>query len=165
VSLPLLAAFVAGVGDDAAISATRCTGTLVHYRAYKSMERGLAPIPWIAAAPTSSAIVGHLFYYDAANLWRGKRVPRLRMYSGGQSPDGRVSMKILWELRRGSALALRVQGSRLDGVGSFAQQVGAATSRQFPSIIDVPAPGCWRLNLKAGRATGRVDVLVVRGTR
>jgi hypothetical protein len=161
----LLGALAAGLRHDAAISATRCPGTLVHYRPYKGMERGLTPIPWIAAAPASSAIVGHVFYYESRNVWRRKRLPGLRLYTDGQSPDHRVSMKILWELRRGTASVIRLRGMRIGGPGSFSQRFASAGPTQFPSIIDVPAPGCWRLNLKAGRAVGHVDVLVVRGTR
>jgi len=115
--------------------------------------------------PSSTALVGHLFYYDGLNAWRQTQLPRVRIYSGGQSPDGRVSMKILWELRRGSALILRVQGRRLDGRGSFSQELPPAgsTQFQFPSIIVVPTPGCWRLTLQAGTATGRVTMLAVPG--
>ena len=137
----------------------------MHYRPYKGVQPGLAPLPWIAASPTSSGLVGHLFYYDRLNVWRRKRLPRLRIYSGGQSPDGRLSMKILWELRHGSALTMLVRGKKLEGSGSFSQQLSAAagSTAQFPSIVDVPTPGCWRLTVKAGETTGRVVLLVIRG--
>ena len=146
-------------------SATPCEATRVHYRPYKGVEAGLAPLPWIAASPTSSGLVGHLFYYDRLNVWRRKRLPRLRIYSGGQSPDGRLSMKILWELRHGGASAMRVSGKRLGGSGSFSQQLSpaASSSTQFPSIIDVPTRGCWRLTLKVGKTIGRVVLLALRG--
>ena len=116
--------------------------------------------------PSSTALVGHLFYYDGLNAWRQTQLPRVRIYSGGQSPDGRVSMKILWELRHGSALILRVHGDRLDGRGSFSQQLPPVRSAnsQFPSIITVPTAGCWRLTLRAGKTTGRVTMLAVPGT-
>jgi hypothetical protein len=143
----------------------RCEATPVHYQPYKGVQSGLARLPWIAASPRSTGLVGHLFYYDGLNAWRQKQLPRVRIYSGGQSPDGRVSMKILWELRRDSALILRVRGKRLDGHGSFSQQLPPAGSAQFqfPSIIVVPTPGCWRLTLQAGTTTGRVTVLGVSG--
>jgi hypothetical protein len=74
-------------------------------------------------------------------------------------------MKILWELRHGGASAMRVSGKRLGGSGSFSQQLSpaASSSTQFPSIIDVPTQGCWRLTLKAGKTTGRVVFLALRG--
>ena len=146
-------------------SAGRCAATRVHYTPYRGAEPGLAGLPWIAASPRSSALVGHLFYYDRLNVWRRRRLRGARIYTGGQSPHGRVGMKILWELRRGSALILRVQGRRLDGRGSFSQELPPAgsTQFQFPSIIVVPTPGCWRLTLQAGTATGRVTMLAVPG--
>ena len=69
-------------------------------------------------------------------------------------------MEILWELRHGSALILRVHGKRLDGRGSFSQQLPPAgsTQFQFPSIIVVPTPGCSRLTLQVGKTTGRVTI-------
>jgi hypothetical protein len=148
-----------------ATSLKRCTSTLVHYTRYKGAPAGLAQLPWIAASPASTGLVGHLFYYDRLNAWRQKHLPGLRLYSAGQSPDGRISMKVLWESRRGTTLGLAVRGRRLDGSGSFSQQLSPTSSnpRQFPSIIDVPAPGCWRLTLTAGNATATVSALVVPG--
>jgi hypothetical protein len=135
----------------------------VHYRPYKGVQAGLEQLPWIAASPASSGLVGHLFYYDRLNVWKQERLPRVRMYRGGQSPDGRISMKILWELRRGSALMVEVRARRLDGPGAFTQRLSSTSSNsnQFPSIIDVPTAGCWRLTLTAGRATGHMAVLVL----
>ena len=142
--------------------------TTVHYGPDEGAQAGLAQLPWIAASPSSTGVVGHLFYYDRSNVWKMDRLPRLRMYSGGQSPDGRVSMKILWELLgRGTSPPpmLDVQAKRLDGSGSFSQKLPSTSSdaEQFPSIIDVPVPGCWRLTLKAGTTAGHVTILVVPG--
>lgn len=143
----------------------RCHPTLVRYTRSPGAAAGLAQLPWIAASPASTGLVGHLFYYDRLNVWKQKRLPRARMYSGGQSPDGRVSMKILWELRRGSPMLLGVRGTRLDGAGAFTLKLSSTSSnsKQFPSIIDVPGPGCWLLTLKAGTTTGHVAILVVPG--
>jgi hypothetical protein len=170
-SLVLVAAWSVGTdGRNAAAQAPaspldRCDATLVHYRPYPGVQAGLAQLPWIAASPASTGLVGHLFYYDRLNVWTRKRLPRVRMYSGGQSPDGRISMKILWEMRRGSAMLLGVRGTRLDGAGAFTLKLSSTSSnsKQFPSIIDVPGPGCWRLTLKAGTSTVHVAVLVVPG--
>jgi hypothetical protein len=110
--------------------------------------------------------VGYLFYYDRQNAWRKQALTPLRMYSGGESPDGHMNMKILWELRHGNAPALLdVRATRIDGPGSSFQRVTPTSSdkTQFPSIIDIPAPGCWRLTLMAGRTTGHVVVDVVPG--
>jgi hypothetical protein len=164
--LPFLLAACSGSGGKAAVQAAaspvgRCEATPVQYKPYRGVQAGLAPYRWIAASPVSSALLGHLFYYDRDNPWRRKRLARLRIYAGGQSPDGRESMKILWELRRGSAIALRVQGTRLDASGSFSQELSPAGAAQFPSIINVPTRGCWRLTLRAGKVTGHVTLLAL----
>jgi hypothetical protein len=148
-------------------AASHCVAATVQYQPYQGVQAGLAQLPWIAASPPSSELVGHLFYYDRLNAWNRERLSSLRMYSGGESPDGRLSMKILWELRRGSAPPplLDVQATRIDGPGSFLQQIPSTSSdaSQFPSIIDIPTPGCWRLTLKAGATTGHVVINVVSG--
>lgn len=152
-------------GDHVHASSTAlCPATLVHYQSYAGVEKGLAPIPWIAASPLSTGLVGHLFYYDGLNVWKQTRVRPFHIYTNGESPDGRVSTKILWELRHGGGPELRVQGRRLDGSGSFIQQLQGG-GVQFPSIITVPKPGCWRLTLTTGKLTGRVTVIAVPGKK
>lgn len=146
---------------EAASSARGCEATAVHYKPYRGVENGLAPIPWIAASPTSAGLVGHLFYYDGFNTWKRRQLPRLHIYTGGQDPKGRITMKILWELRRGSAPGLSIRGKRLDGAGSFSQRQQGSV--QFPSIVQVPQAGCWRLTLTAGKVVGRVTVIAVPG--
>jgi hypothetical protein len=147
--------------------ASSCGATTVHYHLDEGGGPGLAQLPWITASPPSIGLVGHLFYYDSTNPWKRKRLSTLRMYSGGESPDGRLSMKILWELHHGSVPPplLDVLATRIDGPGSTFQQLPSTSSdaSQFPSIISLPAPGCWRLTLRAGATTGHVVVDVVPG--
>lgn len=76
------------------------------------------------------------------------------MYAGGAAPDGSVSMKILWQAR--SHLRTRwllIDGSRLDGAGTFRQGFRTISGGRFPSTLTVPQPGCWRLDIRVG--TGR----------
>ena len=164
--LPVVLAACSGDGGTSAVaggkaSTARCAATRVHYQPYTGVQPGLKPYPWIAASPASSGLVGHVFYYDRQNVWRRERLPRFQIYTGGQSPDGRISMKILWELRRGHAIALGLRGRQLGGVGAFSQELSSAGTTQFPSIVDVPKPGCWRLTLMAGGRTGHIDVIAV----
>jgi hypothetical protein len=144
----------------------KCGATTVNYHPYEGEGPGLAQLPWIAASPPSIGLVGHLFYYDSKNPWKRRRLSTLRMYSRGESPDGRLSMKILWDLRGGeSPPVLEVLATRTGGPGLALQQLPATSSdaSQFPSIIDLPAPGCWRLTLRVGATTGHVVVYVVPG--
>jgi len=66
--------------------------------------------------------------------------------------------KILWVARRTpDASPLRIRAQRMSG----SSPVGSSVSRKVPggpgpSIVNLPAPGCWRLTL---RWSGRVDSL------
>jgi hypothetical protein len=146
--------------------AGKCGATTVHYHPYQGVQPGLAQLPWIAASPPSTGLVGHIFYYDSRNPWKRERRSPLRMYSGGESPDGRLNMKVLCELHRGRVPPLLdVLATRIDGPGSSFRQLPSTSSdaSQFPSIIDIPTPGCWLLTLKAGATTGHVVIDVVAG--
>lgn len=171
----IVAGLFAGVGGleaagarSAVLVSRRCESSKVHYTPRSGTEAGLAPYPWIAASPASAGIVGHLFYYTAVKAWMRARAPGLEVYTGGQTPNGRASMKVLWDLPAVKvALPARLRGMRLDRAGSFAQTLSPAgpTGKgptQYPSIIDVPAPGCWRLTLTRGTTIGRVTVIAVR---
>jgi hypothetical protein len=148
-------------------SLASCAASLVHYSSAPGVERGLAQLPWVAASPTTSGIVGHLFYYDSRNVWKQRHFPRVRIYAGGQSPNGRLSMKILWQIQGSGGVPMKVHGVQLGGTGSFYQELSPTTSnaKQFPSIIDVPRAGCWRLTLKAGTTTGHVTAIAVPGRK
>jgi len=171
----VVAGFVAGGGDGVAaavpsgvLASSRCEATRVHYRPYAGVEAGLAPYPWIAASPTSASIVGHLFYYAAVKAWMRAQAPGLEIYTGGQTPNGRASMKVLWDFPRvKTPLPVQLRGKRLDRAGSFVQTLSPAGPTrtgptEYPSIVDVPAPGCWRLPVTTGTSVGRVTMLAVR---
>lgn len=161
-SLPASAADGGNAAHATVAAAAACDATHVHYQPYKGVQAGLSHLPWIAASPSATGLVGHLFYYDSRNVWKEKKLLRLHVYSGGQSPDGRVSMKILWELRSGSGAAtLDVRGKRLNDSGSFSQTLSSVGGGRFPSIIDVPRSGCWRLTLHTGSTRARVTALAV----
>jgi hypothetical protein len=72
-------------------------------------------------------------------------------------------MKVLWTVARKAGLALELDGTRLDGEGSFRQRFpmasGPAGEVVYPSIVDVPSAGCWLLRLRSLSSAG---VLVVR---
>jgi hypothetical protein len=68
-------------------------------------------------------------------------------------------MKILWTLSGSQATrGLTVRGMRTGGSGSFTANFPGDT--EFPSIISVPSPGCWRLSLTT-RTTEHLTVLAV----
>jgi len=80
--------------------------------------------------------------------------------------DGDRNMKIPWWVRRSWGPTLELLGQRLDATGSFRQEFDAAYSHDgaqdqmvYPSIVDVPAAGCWLLKLRTAKLAG---VLVIR---
>jgi hypothetical protein len=59
---------------------------------------------------------------------------------------------------------LTIQGDQLDGKGRFEQDFLAAHSADrvlYPSIVDVPSAGCWRLTVRNGRQVVRFAVVAV----
>jgi hypothetical protein len=98
------------------------------------------------ARPRSSGLAGGF-------SWRTDD-GRLMLYTHGVSPSG-MNMKVPWWSRNGHGL-LQLTGIRLDARGRFAQEFSEAGTSQFapgyhavfPSIVDIPAAGCWLLRLR-----------------
>jgi hypothetical protein len=104
------------------------------------------------ARPRSSGIRGG---------WGGWATPEggALLFTHGHA--GGMNMKVPWWVHQNGGPSLELAGSRLDGKGSFRQEFPMALSPKdvYPSIVDVPAPGCWLFRLRTGRLAG---VLVVR---
>jgi hypothetical protein len=135
--------------------------TTVRYTAQPDAEASFRSLPWFAAEPASSRIIGHLFYYSLPGaVWRVQRATGLRIYPGGTVPgSGGARTKILWIDYSGhSRGAMDVDGARLDAPGRFHQSFAALG----PSIIDVPSPGCWHVTLRTATTTGKVTLLATR---
>jgi hypothetical protein len=135
-----------------------CPVTLAQTVPFEPGRRSsLSDLPWIQAEPISSGITGHLFYAQGPQLVQP-------LYTNGQLPGG-AATKILWMVENShSGSELDISGTHLaPGQGSFQQTVPAATSptTDYPSIVDVPAPGCWKLTLASGTVTGTVVFWVV----
>jgi hypothetical protein len=96
-------------------------------------------------------------------LGRSRRIAALLFGRPLRSPPAADhNNKILWVSRAPSVAGsdLRIRAQRMRG----SAPVGRAVARRVdgspgPSIIDLPAPGCWRLTL---RWSGRVDTLDLR---
>ena len=150
------------VGDNVrftrAAAGAVCNASQVHYERFRGPGSAPKTLPWVIAEPRSVGLVGRLFYYDAYSSWRKHRRLRWRIYTGGESPDKRVSMKILWTgpPRISNASSLMIRGTRLGQSAHFSQLLDVG-----PSIVKVPRPGCWRLTLRAGNATTLLTVLAV----
>lgn len=109
------------------------------------------------ARPRSSGIRGE---------WGGWATPEggALLFTHGHAGD--MNMKVPWWVMRNWGRTLELTGTRLDGAGHFRQHFPSAPVHDgpkdqmvYPSIVDVPAPGCWLFRLRTARLAG---VLVVR---
>jgi hypothetical protein len=123
-------------------------------------------IPWVQALPTSSGIMGHLFYAQTHTTGGTYRF----LHTGGSYPGEGVNTKILWTVDHpGILAALQIDGTNLSDRGkTFRQTINPTASPvvvpspdQYPSIVDVPGAGCWRLQITSGQASGTIIMWVV----
>lgn len=118
-------------------------------------------LPWMKAAPVSSNIIAYLFF--AGPVSSNTQTYRL-LHTGGGYPDGR-STKILWNIQNvNSGNDIQITGKKLSGGQDTFQQtfpVASSPLDDYPSIVNVPSPGCWQLTLKSGTVTGTAVFWVV----
>jgi hypothetical protein len=131
-----------------------CSASSVRYDA--GGTGSLSTIPWVRVGKAARA---YLFFYGA-ELTDGRvnQSPGVVMYTGGGTSA--FSTKILWAPSHPGSQAT-ISGTRLDAGGSFRQRLARAGGGVFPSIVTVPAAGCWKLTLRAGKTTGSVVVRAV----
>jgi hypothetical protein len=154
-------------GNSASLAA--CNASAFHFTHYPGGAQGLGQLPWVKgsqveASPSSQGLVGLIWYWS--DRWRAERIKSAQLYAGGHAPAGDPNMKILWiflgaKARRATdAQLLVVKGKRLDAPGRSWQRFSAISysgqnrAPSFASVIDVPAAGCWRLDLTAGSLHG-----------
>jgi hypothetical protein len=143
---------------SAGASSVTCAETPIQTKPFPGPLRGLR---WIVATPVSAGITGHLFY--------GRTVhgPAAALHIHGTMPDGGAT-KILWVIRAGAVgPVLVITGHNRTGAGRTQQAFPAASGggvagTPYPSIIDVPTPGCWQFRLRSGQVRGTVTMRVVR---
>jgi hypothetical protein len=112
---------------------------------------------WVQAQPTSSGIVGHLFYAHSATTKSGTY---RFLHTDGGYPDGSTT-KILWMVNSPQASGpLHIDGTNLSHPGKTFHQTVAGEA-EIPSIVVVPSAGCWRLHISSGNATGTLILWVV----
>jgi hypothetical protein len=119
-----------------------CPATTVHYQVTR------VGTPWFRSA----RVTANLFYYAGATLMDGRLTQSdgAVIYTGGRTLGG--TTKILWTVSaRGAGASLELRGRRLDGPGAFTRRFSNAGPRQFPSIVEVPQSGCWRLEIRTGK--------------
>jgi len=124
---------------------------------YQGGPGNLSGIPWVQAQPISSGIRGHLFYAQSATTKRGTY---RFLHTGGGYPDGSTT-KILWIVDNPQASGpLQIDGTNLSHPGKTFHQTIAGEA-EIPSIVVVPSPGCWRLQISSGNTNGTLILWVV----
>ncbi len=120
----------------------------------KKLACGATPVEsdWARARPRSSRIRGG---------WGPWLTPAggALLYTHGHGAG--LNMKVPWWVGGKAGQTLALDGMRLDATGSFHQDFPMAVSPTgvYPSIVDIPAAGCWLLRLRTARLAG---VIVVR---
>ena len=121
--------------------------------------------------PTAE-LVALLWYWPQS--WTRRHLREARIFTGGVAPAG-YNVKILWTFlaplaRSQAGRNLVVQGHQLDGSATFRQQPfsrisspGQRGAPSYASIINVPHPGCWRLDLKSRGLSGHIQFRAVSG--
>jgi hypothetical protein len=158
------------VGGASLSGVAACSPARVTYTRYPGGDERLATLPWVRGEPRTVGLVGLLWYWPES--WQRNRLSSARIFTGGMAPAG-YSTKILWAFLAPSAKGrggsrLLVRGRRLDGRGSFRQEFAAISyegqrgAPSYASIINVPNPGCWRLQLSTGGLRASVVFRAVR---
>ena len=161
---------ILAAGSSSAEPRAACLAARVNYTPYGGGDHRLDDIAWVGGTPGRYRLRGLLWYWPQS--WRKQHVERARIYLHGKAPQGWTT-KILWaflgepaKARAGGVLVFR--GRRLDGRGTFTQRFGAIGyagqdgAPSYASIIDVPKPGCWRLQLTTGQVRSSVVFRAVR---
>jgi hypothetical protein len=144
--------------SSATVQASTC-GARVHREANPTLGT-LSGDRWVAGIPRTSGLIGDLFGGEVVN-------GRLAVYAGGVNPGTRGNEKILWIVpRRKRAGPRLVISGRRDGstAVTYRRRFAEAGSAQvpgynYPSILDLPVPGCWKLTIRTGKVTATVLVL------
>jgi hypothetical protein len=166
----VVSATAIGMASPQAQAGAACKPARVQYTPYPGGDRRLAKSVWVRGEPRTAGLVGLLWYWP--ENWQQSRLRSARIFTGGVAPAG-YSTKILWAFLAPSAKGrggprLVVRGRRLDGPGSFRQEFAAISYQgqrgapSYASIIDVPRPGCWRLQLSTGGLRASVVFRAVR---
>jgi hypothetical protein len=129
-----------------------CAAALVHYERDPAGDPRFDGLPWVKTKPEATGLRGRLFYYSSAGPspppWVRRRDRKLKIYTSGVDPHGHRAMKILWTAGEELAGEILVVRGRSTAGRTFRQVIDVG-----PSTLDVPAAGCWTLEMAVKRQT------------
>ena len=137
---------------EAHSSGNACPMSHVLYRPYNGVDAtGLRTLPWIVSAPPEAS--RRICSSTDSLPWGREHLLGARIFTTRKAHS--VNPKVLWITRaRGYRQTLTMRGQRLDAPGSFTDTYQGFGD--YPSYVNVPAPGCWRVTVTTGHATGSV---------
>lgn len=94
---------------------------------------GVGGIPWAVGRPPE--VVGVMFATE--------------LVAKGERPDGSTN-KVLWLTRAPIASSQLTLHAQPADAATPVVTLRLAGYQQFPSIVDLPYPGCWRINISWG---------------
>ena len=141
---------VSADGAESQLAAT-CAATTVQYRPAPSGAPEGVGGPWVAS--TNSAFRGYLFYVGATR-WAKAKPHGARIFTA-KAREG-VYPKVLWLALGRSKAAIAIRGTRLDHPGSFKSTYPGVGGGQYPSYVEIPTAGCWRVLVSSGSLHGSV---------
>jgi hypothetical protein len=155
----LAAVVVSVLASSSSHAQTSTCGARVHQEPNPQLGT-MSGSRWVAGSPRSSGLVGILFGGEVVN-------GRLAVYAGGVNPGTRAHEKILWILPTRKHVGPRlVISGRKDGstAVTYRRRLAPTGSGQvpgynYPSILDLPVPGCWKLTLRTAKISATVSVL------
>jgi hypothetical protein len=110
---------------------------------------GLENNPWAPATPVDAGIVAY-FWYPPPDL------------VSAHGPDG--GTKVLWISHGQQAERLSMAAHPFNASSPVVQfdfpAASPPRSDNYPSTLDLPSPGCWRLELTLGTTHATIDVMV-----
>jgi hypothetical protein len=134
-----------------------CPASHVRYVSYPGVGAGLSAVPWIATS--NGAFYGHLFYVGGTP-WRLSKPVGAHIFTTVKPRN--LHPKVLWISRRGAAAGhLVIRGRRLDGPGTFVTRSVNGGAYQFPSYVEIPQAGCWRVSISTAGVSGSVVFVAV----
>jgi hypothetical protein len=159
----LAAVVVSALASASSATSSHTQASTCGARVHREPNRQLGTLSgsrWVAGSPRTSSLVGVLFGGEVVN-------GRFAVYAGGVNPGTRGNEKILWILPNRKRVGPRlVISGRKDGstAVTYRRRLAATGSAQvpgynYPSILDLSVPGCWKLTLRTAKISATVSVL------